>query len=328
MWAGIQSSGATKTFPVFGKGSKESNFLVNNVVLKKPLHFLILLFEEAPACACWELNVVAGACKKGDANTDILEALKSTVMMLYPFETHLVLSMCPKLLLPLFVWNLISCIASPWCPNSHDLPGQLRADAALLKYLLSTQVPMCFPNHYSLQLWKWTLIRPRSMYCFNVSVETCAREHFFFFYKQNPDPKQTLMAVFAVGLPLQQNKWQLDTFCSRHTSTVLANTTFQLGLFTLSIKSLAVSVVFGSGYSFVNKEFCKCEIFRWLSSSIMQSFCWRSEECKVSGCMLAFREWGGCSMTLFCNLVFGCAKVSCSLMVCFTLKHFGYSPGQ
>lgn len=237
--------------------------------------------------------------------------------MLYPFETHFILSMWPKLLLPLFVWNLISCRASPWCPNSHDLPGQLRADAALLKYLLSAQVPMCFPNHSSLQLWKWALIHPRSVYCFNVSVETCARELFFFFYKQNPDPKQTLMAVFAVGLPLQQNKWQLDTFCSRHTSTVLANTTFQLGLFTLSIKSLAVSVVFGSGYSFVNKEFYKCEIFRWLSVSIMQSFRWCSEECKVSSCMLAFKEWGGCSMTLFYNLVFGCAKVSCSLKVCF-----------
>lgn len=218
--------------------------------------------------------------------------------MLYPFERPLVSSVCPKLLHPLFVWNLISCRASPWCPNSHDLPGQLRTDAGLLKYLLFTQVPMCFPNHSSLQLWKWALICPRSMYCLNVSVETCAKELFFFLFKnKKTDPKQTLMAVFAVGLPLQQNKWQLDTFCSRHTSTVLANTTFQLGLFTLSIKSLAVSVVFGSGYSFVNKEFCKCEIFRWLSFSIMQSVCWCSEECQVSSCMLALEQ--GCSMTLF-----------------------------
>lgn len=147
-----------------------------------------------------------------------------------------------------------------------------------------------------------------------MSVSKHVLENFFFFYKQNPDPKQTLMAVFVVGLPLQQNKWQLDTFCSRHTSTVLANTTFQLGLFTLSIKSLTVSVVFGSGYSFVEKEFCKCEIFRWLSFSIMQSFCCCSEECKVSSCMLAFKEQG-CNMTLFCNLVFGHAKVSCSLKV-------------
>lgn len=284
MWAGIQSSGSTKAFPVFAKGSKKCNFLVNNVVSKKPLSFLIP-FEKAPACACGELNTVPGACKKGDANTDILEARITVVLLrehcydvLSLWKTLVFFkSMCPKLLLPLFVWSLMSCRVFPWCPSSHGLPEQLRTDATLLKYLLSTQVPMCFPSHSSLQLWKWAIIRPRSMYCFNVSVETCARE--LFFYKQNPDPKQTLMAVFAVGLPLQQNKWQLDTFCSRHTSTVLANTTFQLGLFTLSIKSLAVSVVFGSGYSFVDKEFCKCEIFRWLSFSIMQSLCWCSEEC-------------------------------------------------
>lgn len=182
MWAGIQSSEATKAFPVFVKGSKRSSFLVNNVVSKKPLCFLILLFEEASACACGEPNLVSGACKKGDANTNISEALKRTLMMLYPFERPLVLSVCLKLLLPLFMWNLISCRASPWCPNSHDLPGQLRTDAALLKYLLSTQVPMCFPSHSSLQLWKRALIRPRSMYCFNVSVETCARERFWFFF--------------------------------------------------------------------------------------------------------------------------------------------------
>lgn len=111
---------------------------------------------------------------------------ENTVMTLCPFETHLILSMYPKLLLPLFVWNLISCKASPWCPSSHDLPGQLRTDAALLKYLLSTQVPMCFPNHSSLQLWKWALIHPRSMSCFNVSVETCARELFLLQTKSRP----------------------------------------------------------------------------------------------------------------------------------------------
>lgn len=80
MWAGIQSSGATKAFPVFVKGSKKSNFLVNNVVSKKLLRFLTLLFEEALACSCGELNVVPGACEKGDANTNILEALKRTLL--------------------------------------------------------------------------------------------------------------------------------------------------------------------------------------------------------------------------------------------------------
>lgn len=109
--------------------------------------------------------------------------------MFYPFERPLVLSVCPKLLHPLFVWNLISCRASPWCPNSHDLPGQLRTDAVLLKYLLFTQVPMCFPNHSLLQLWKWALIHPRSMYCLNVSVETCAKELIFFFLKTKTRPQ-------------------------------------------------------------------------------------------------------------------------------------------
>lgn len=51
---------------------------MNNVVSKKLLHFLVLLFEEAPADACGELNVAAGACKKGDAN--ILETLKRTLL--------------------------------------------------------------------------------------------------------------------------------------------------------------------------------------------------------------------------------------------------------
>lgn len=35
-----QASGAAKTFPVFVKGSKRSNFLVNDVISKKPWHFL------------------------------------------------------------------------------------------------------------------------------------------------------------------------------------------------------------------------------------------------------------------------------------------------
>lgn len=72
-----------KTFPVFVKGSKRSNFLVNNAISKQLLSFPILLFEEASACAHGELNIVSGTClasKKGDANTDSPEALKRTLL--------------------------------------------------------------------------------------------------------------------------------------------------------------------------------------------------------------------------------------------------------
>lgn len=56
--------------------------MVNNAVSRQLLSFLILLFEEALACARGELNIVSRtflASKKGDENTNIPEALKRTL---------------------------------------------------------------------------------------------------------------------------------------------------------------------------------------------------------------------------------------------------------
>lgn len=70
---------------------------------------------------------------------------ENTVLMLYPFEGPLVLSVCLRLLLHLSVWTVVSCGASPQCPNS-PFKGKLRTGTALLPSSLVTQVPHVLPK--------------------------------------------------------------------------------------------------------------------------------------------------------------------------------------
>lgn len=127
-------------------------------------------------------NLVSGAClanKKGDANRNSLEAFKRRLFWYSIPLKDLWFYLCA--LIFCFI-----CLSGTWSAAEHPPGAPTRTtfegswEKALLYYSprFSHRCPMCFPNHNSFQLWPWALICPRSVYCFNVNVETCARAHF------------------------------------------------------------------------------------------------------------------------------------------------------
>lgn len=132
------------------------------------------------------LNLALGARlanKKGDANRNIPEALKRTLVWCTIPLKDLRFYLCALNFFASFVCVEPSQLQSirPGAPTCATFEGSWEQALLCCSPCFSHRCPVCFPNHNSFQLWPWALICPRSAYCFNVNVETCARALFFFF---------------------------------------------------------------------------------------------------------------------------------------------------
>lgn len=177
MWAAI---------PVLRNGKRHFQLLWRDLKRRDPTSWWIMLFHSN----CWvflsfylrrpwlvlvgSLNLVSGPClakKKGDANRNSPEALKRTF---FPFKGPLVFSVCPELILYLSgTWSAVEHPPVPQLAWPSRAAENRRCFITVSAF--HTGAPCAFSNHNSFQLWPWALICPRSMYCFNVNVETCAK---------------------------------------------------------------------------------------------------------------------------------------------------------